>query len=136
MSDAAAPILDPLVERYLRGLRIESGLSINTIESYRRDLAKFQQYLAHHRFRMTDTVGPPMVVAFLASLRTQPLAASSIARILSAMRGWFRFLVRERLVESNPLPDVMASRRAVRLPKTLTMSEVTQLLDLPAGSSA
>jgi integrase/recombinase XerD len=84
---------------------------------------------------MSDTVGPPVVVAFLASLRTQPLAPSSIARALSAMRGWFRFLIRERLVESNPLPDVIASRRAVRLPKTLTMAEVTQLLDLPAGSS-
>ena len=135
MTDAAAPLLDPLVERYLRELRIEGGLSINTIESYRRDLAKFQRYLAHHRFRMSDRIGSPVVVAFLGSLRTQPLAASSIARMLSAMRGWFRFLVRERLVESNPLPDVTASRRAVRLPKTLTMSEVTQLLDLPAGSS-
>ena len=135
MTDAAALALDPLVERYLRGLRIESGLSLNTIESYRRDLAKFQRHLAQHRFRMSDTVGPPVVVAFLASLRTQPLAPSSIARALSAMRGWFRFLIRERLVESNPLPDVIASRRAVRLPKTLTMAEVTQLLDLPAGSS-
>lgn len=135
MADAAALILDPLVERYLRGLRIESGLSINTIESYRRDLAKFQQHLARHRFRMSDAVGPPVVVAFLAALRTQPLAPASIARVLSAMRGWFRFLVREHLVETNPLPEVIASRRPVRLPKTLTMSEVTQLLDLSAGSS-
>lgn len=135
MTDAAPPILDPIVERYLRGLRIESGLSINTIESYRRDLAKFQRYLARHRVRMSDAVGPPVVVAFLASLRAQPLAPASVARALSALRGWFRFLVRERLVETNPLPEVIPSRRAVRLPKTLTMSEVTQLLDLPAGSS-
>ena len=135
MTDATAPILDPLVERYLRGLRIESGLSINTIESYRRDLEKFQRHLARQRVRMSDAVGPPVVLAFLASLRTQPLAASSIARVLSAMRGWFRFLIRERLMESSPLPEVIASRRAVRLPKTLTMSEVAQLLDLPAGDS-
>ena len=135
MTDATAPILDPLVERYLRGLRIESGLSTNTIESYRRDLEKFQRHLARQRVRMSDAVGPPVVLAFLASLRTQPLAASSIARVLSAMRGWFRFLIRERLIESSPLPEVIASRRAVRLPKTLTMSEVAQLLDLPAGDS-
>ncbi|MBM4127189.1 MAG: site-specific tyrosine recombinase XerD [Nitrospira sp.] len=134
MADETAPLLDPLVERYLRGLRIESGLSINTIESYRRDLAKFQRHLARHRFRMSDAVGSPVVVAFLASLRTQPLAPASIARVLSALRGWFRFLVQERLVEMSPLPEVIASRQAVRLPKTLTMSEVTQLLDLPAGS--
>ncbi|MBM4139405.1 MAG: site-specific tyrosine recombinase XerD [Nitrospira sp.] len=134
MADEAALLLDPLVERYLRELRIENGLAINTIESYRRDLAKFQRHLARHRFRMSDAVGSPLVVAFLGSLRTQPLAPASIARVLSALRGWFRFLVRERLVETSPLREVIASHRAVRLPKTLTMSEVTQLLDLPAGS--
>ncbi len=136
MTDVTPPILDPLIERYLRGLRIESGLSINTIESYRRDLAKFQRHLARHRFRMSDAIGPSVVVAFLASLRTQPLASASIARMLSALRGWFRFLVQERVVERSPLPEVIAPRRAVRLPKTLTMPEVAQLLDLPAGSSA
>ena len=135
MTDVSAPLLDPLVERYLRGLRIESGLSLNTIESYRRDLAKFQRHLAGQRFRMSDAVGPAVVVAFLAALRTQSVAPASIARMLSALRGWFRFLVRERVVETNPLPEVIVSRRAVRLPKTLTMLEVTQLLDLPAGSS-
>lgn len=136
MTDAAALLLDPLVERYLRGLRIEGGLSLNTIESYRRDLEKLQRYLARHRVRMSDAIGPSVVVAFLASLRTQPLAPASIARALSALRGWFRFLVREHLMETNPLPEVIGSRRAVRLPKTLTMAEVTQLLELPAGTSA
>jgi integrase/recombinase XerD len=84
---------------------------------------------------MSEEIGPAVVVAFLGSLRTQSLAPASIARVLSALRGWFRFLVRERFVESNPLPEMIVSRRAVRLPKTLTLSEVTQLLDLPAGAS-
>ena len=134
MADSTAPVLDLLVERYLRGLRVEGGLAVNTIESYRRDLAKLQQYLAQHQLRMSDAAPPSVISAFLTSLRRQRLAPSSVTRMLSAMRGWFRFLIRERLVETNPLHDFSARRRAVVLPKTLTKQEVVQLLDMPAGS--
>lgn len=131
-----APVLDPLVERYLRQLRVEGGLAINTIEAYRSDLAKWQHYLrAQHRLQMSDPVAPSRVTAFLASLRQQGLAGSSVARMLSAMRGWYRFLLREQIVDTSPLRDLPARRRAVVLPKVLTKREVLQLLDMPAGSS-
>lgn len=136
VADSAAPVLDPLVERYLRQLRVEGGLAINTIESYRRDLTKLQRYLAQHRLGMSDSIAPPIVAAFLASLRRQPLAASSVARMLSTIRGWFRFLVREQIAETSPLRDLPARRRAVTLPKTLTRREVEQLLDVPVGLGA
>ncbi len=136
VTDSAALILDPLVERYLCRLRVEGGLATNTIESYRCDLTKLQQYLAQHGVKMGDAIAPSVVAAFLASLRRQALAGSSVARMLSAMRGWFRFLVRERIAETNPLHDLTARRRALKLPKTLTRREVDQLLDMPAGSVA
>ncbi|HEX5545575.1 MAG TPA: tyrosine recombinase, partial [Nitrospira sp.] len=66
----------------------------------------------------------------------EALAPSSIARLLSAMRGWYRFLVRENLVEINPLRDMTTVRRPVRLPKTLTLQEVTALLELPVRDRA
>jgi integrase/recombinase XerD len=134
--DSATPVLDPLVERYLGRLRVEGGLATNTLESYRRDLTKFQHYLVQHRLGMGDAIASPIVVAFLAVLKRQPLAASSIARMLSALRGWFRFLVREEILKSNPLRDLTVRRRSIRLPKTLTMQEVVQLLDVPIGSGA
>ncbi len=136
MPDSVSPLLDPLVERYLSRLRVEGGLATNTLESYRRDLTKFQQYLAQRRLRMGDVISPQIVVTFLASLQQKPLAASSIARMLSAMRGWFRFLAREEIAEGNPLRDLATARRPVRLPRTLTMQEVTTLLDLPVGPAA
>lgn len=135
MVDSEAPILDPLIERYLRGLRVEGGLSINTIESYRRDLMKLQEFAARHGLGMRDPIPPSLVTSFLALLRRGSLGASSVARLLSTLRGWFRFLVRERIVETNPLRDLAARRRAVTLPKTLTKQEVVRLLDMPAGSS-
>jgi len=134
--ESAAPVLDPLVERYLRRLRVEGGLAINTIEAYRRDLAKLQHYLlAQHRLQMSDQIASSHVAAFLASLRQQRLASSSLARMLSALRGWFRFLLREQMAATSPLRDLPARSRAVVLPKILTKREVLQLLDMPAGSS-
>jgi integrase/recombinase XerD len=127
--------LDPLVERYLSELRVEGGLATNTLESYRRDLTKFQQYLSRHDMRMGSPVSPQIVVGFLTTLRHERLAATSIARTISAMRGWFRFLTREAIVHDNPLRNLATARRSLRLPRTLTMQEVTALLELPVRPS-
>ncbi len=124
-------LLDPLVERYLTQLRVEGGLATNTVEAYRRDLFRLQQHLVMHQLRMNDVVSSQVIRSFLAVLKQESLATSSVARILSATRGWYRFLVRERVLEGNPLREVAVARRPVRLPKTLTRPEVTALLELP-----
>lgn len=136
MAEQTVPLLDPLLERYLSELRIEGGLAINTLESYRRDLFRLQRYLKQHQLSVGDSVSPHTIRSFLASLKQEALAASSIARLLSAMRGWYRFLVRENLMEVSPLRDMTMVRRPVRLPKTLTLQEVTALLELPARDRA
>ncbi|NGZ09035.1 MAG: site-specific tyrosine recombinase XerD [Nitrospira sp. LK70] len=128
--------MDPLLERYLSELRIEGGLATNTIESYRRDLFRLQRYLRQHQLSMGDSVPPRTIRSFLASLKQEVLAASSITRLVSAMRGWYRFLVRENLLETSPLRDMTAVRRSVRFPKTLTHQEVTALLELPVRDHA
>lgn len=125
-------LLDPLVERYLSQLRVEGGLASNTLESYRRDLTRLQGFLAQHQLRMGASISPQIVVSLLASLKQARLANSTVARMLSAMRGWFRFLDREAIAEGNPLRDLATARRPVRLPRTLTRQEVDALLDLPA----
>jgi integrase/recombinase XerD len=134
MGDSSPSILAPLAERYLRQLRVEGGLAANTLESYRRDLTTFQQYLTQHQLRIDRPVSPQVLVSFLAWLRRKPLAASSIARMVSAMRGWFRFLAREGIVPGTPLHNLATARQPVHLPKTLTTQEITALLDLPVRS--
>ena len=136
MAEPTAPLLDPLLERYLSELRIEGGLAINTLESYRRDLCRLQRYLRQHQLSIGAPVPTHMIRSFLASLKREALATSSIARLLSAMRGWYRFLVRENLVETSPLRDMTTVRRPVQLPKTLTHQEVTALLELPVRDRA
>jgi integrase/recombinase XerD len=129
-------LLDPLVERYLSQLRVEGGLATNTLESYRRDLFRVQRYLLRHRLNMSDFVSPHIIRSFLASLKQESLAASSVARMLSAMRGWYRFLVCEKSLKTSPLRDVATARRSVRLPKSLTLQEVTALLEAPIRDRA
>ena len=131
MSSSTDQVLDPLAERYLGHLRVEGGLSSNTLEAYRRDLAKLQAFLFQQRVAMGDAVVSQQLVGFLSSLKDQHLSAASMARTMSTLRGWFRFLVREERLPVNPMQDLSVARRAVRLPKTLTMAEVTALLDLP-----
>jgi integrase/recombinase XerD len=136
MGQTPSPLLDPLVERYLSDLRIEGGLATNTLEAYRRDLTKLQVYLGKQRVPMHGSVSPQIAVGFLSALKQERLAATSIARAMSAMRGWFRFLAREHIIEINPLRDFASARRATRLPRTLTKQEITALLNLPTLPAA
>jgi len=125
-------ILDPLAERYLSHLRVEGGLSVNTIEAYRRDLNKFHSYL--HRAGVTP-LGPlatETLTGFLRSMREARLSRASSLRCLSAIRGWLKFLMRERMIEENPTIGLGPISRGIRLPKTLSQQDVTALLDLGA----
>lgn len=131
MTTSTEQILDPLAERYLGQLRVEGGLAVNTLEAYRRDLGKLQAFLAQQGVRMGEAVAPHQLTGFLASLQAHRLSSASTARTLSTLRGWFRFLVQEEMLPVSPMRDLSVARRAVRLPKTLTMAEVTALLDLP-----
>lgn len=136
MGETPAPLLDPLVERYLSELRVEGGLAINTLEAYRRDLTKLQLYLGTHRVPMSASVSPQVAAGFLSALRQERLAPTSIARAMSALRGWFRFLKREHIVDTDPLRDLATARRAMRLPKTLSTQEVEAILGLPVLPTA
>ena len=93
----------PAVAEYLGSLQSERGASRNTLAAYRRDLDDFQRFLRGHRLTPTR-VTAEHVVSWLEGLRGRGLAPSSIARRLSALRGFYRHLVRE----GEPLATVMA----------------------------
>jgi integrase/recombinase XerD len=125
-------MLHPLAERYLSRLRVEGGLSVNTIEAYRRDLNKFHSYL--YRTGVLP-IGPLMsetLRGFLRSMHEARLSRASSLRCLSAIRGWLQFLMREQMIEESPTISLAPISRDVRLPKTLSRHDVTALLDLGA----
>ncbi len=122
-----------LIDRYLSELRIEAGVSRNTLESYRNDLEKFRAFLAAQRIRTLARVPQRTVSAFVGQLSQRRLSPASIARCVSALRGFYRFLCKERLVRDNPTTDVTTPRPWLRLPKTLSADEIDRLLRAASG---
>ncbi|MBI4002399.1 MAG: tyrosine-type recombinase/integrase, partial [Nitrospira defluvii] len=123
--------LEPFIERYWDYLRIARGLSLNTVLAYRRDIGAFQRYLRDQGVHDANAVTPPLLSGFLEHLYRSGLASSSRARSLAAVRSLFRFLKEEKKVTANPTVSLRSTSRARRLPKTLSLEDVTRLLDLP-----
>jgi integrase/recombinase XerD len=123
------------LDRYLRHLAIERGRSPHTIAAYRRDLARFLDTLTVAGIRDAAGITPELVRDFARGLRDgpDPLAASSVARMLSSVRGFTRFLVDEQRIPVDPAADLVAPKLPDRLPKALTIAQVTRLLDATSG---
>jgi integrase/recombinase XerD len=126
--------MDNLIDRYLAELRVEGGLSGNTLDSYRRDLRKLQDFWASRHIRKPAGVTRQSLSEFLVHLKRSNLSPASTARCMAALRGFFRFLSRERLLRENPLLSLSSPRPWMKLPKVLTQGEVTKLLEVPEGA--
>ena len=114
-------------EAFLHHLAVERGSAANTLRSYTGDL---RRYLDHLGERDLADVRAADVTAFVVALREAdpPLAASSAARALAAVRGLHRFAARDGLVADDVARDVTPPALPLRLPRTLTIDEVEQLL--------
>lgn len=116
------------VEEFLSWLRVERGRSVNTIRSYRGDLATFAEFLVSRGQTVTAAAAAD-IDAFVGHLRDDQRAAASIARRLAAIRMFFRFLVTEGHRSDNPAADTEGVRVPSGVPKPLTEAEVATLLD-------
>jgi integrase/recombinase XerD len=126
------------VERAARGwlnhLDVERGVAANTLKSYRRDLARYAAYLAARGVEVPTAITEAHVSDFLATLREgttdhPPLAASSAARTLVAVRGFHRFLVLEGDLPTDPAAAVSPPQPPARLPKAISIEDVERLLE-------
>ncbi|MCI0688264.1 MAG: site-specific tyrosine recombinase XerD [Sporichthyaceae bacterium] len=122
------------VRGYLDHLAVERGLARNTVSAYRRDLDRYQRFLAGRG--ITDFAGTAEadVTAFLAELRTpdaehRPLSAASASRAVIAVRGLHRFAAREGIAAADPAREVRPPAPPMRLPKALPVTDVIRLLD-------
>lgn len=115
------------VRSYLDFLRIERGLSVHTISAYKRDLEKFSAFLDGANTSI-EKVKSEDIGAFTAHLRDEGLSQSSINRILSALRSFYKHLNKE-LDIADPTVDLVWSKLARRLPKALSVSEIASLID-------
>lgn len=121
-----------LLKRFLAYLAVEKGLSRNTLESYRRDLTKYLQYL---NGQGPNGVRQETVRGFLATLAGENLSGRSLARCLAAVRGFHKFLLIDGLAATDPTATLETPRIGKRLPRTLSGDDVILLLQQPDVSS-
>jgi integrase/recombinase XerD len=117
------------IQRWLDYLLVERGLAKNTLEAYRRDLISLTAEMRQLRIRFPARVRLPHLQKYLQRLMKGGASASSQRRRISAIRGFFRFLVQEGLIEANPTDLLVSPRQSKRLPRTLSLDEVNRLID-------
>ena len=123
--------MDQLLDQFLHYLVVEKGLSQNTIEAYSRGLVRFVDHLKRKRIQDVRDVGKVDVQGFLLSLRKKNLNTKSVVRDLSAIRSFFRFLIQEGILETNPVEDLESPKVAKTLPEILSLKEIEQILEQP-----
>ncbi|MFM9877035.1 MAG: site-specific tyrosine recombinase XerD [Rhodoglobus sp.] len=127
--------LSTAVDRYLRHVSIERGLSTNTTQAYRRDLGAYLDCLTRRGIETPEGISPDDVAAFAHELRTRadPLTASSVARMLSSVRGFHRYLLDEGLVTTDAAVDATPPKLPMRLPKAITIEQMAAVLAATDG---
>ena len=122
--------MDGLIEQFLDALWMERGLAEQTLQAYRSDLEKFSRWL-DERGDSLLTLRGEVLHDYLAWRLAQGFKASSTARLLSALRRFFQYLIREQLREDDPTALLMGPKLPKRLPKDLSETQVEALLAEP-----
>ena len=129
MKDPRSPAGDAL-HSFIDFLSVEKGLSRNTLLSYERDLAKLLLFFRKEKLAWTNA-GEMDLVRFIHEQSRAGLSARSLARLVSAMRSFYRYLVLDGMVERDPADGLSSPSVWLSLPKFLTMKEVEALLAAP-----
>lgn len=124
------------LERFLRYLASERQLSPHTLDNYQRDLIKLQQFMAVFSPATFAELQTADIRRFTAELHRDELSSRSIARVLSTLRTFFKFLHREGLVTHNPALGVQAPKAPRKLPEPLDVDNIGQLLQIPDDGTA
>ncbi|HEY0719726.1 MAG TPA: site-specific tyrosine recombinase XerD [Gammaproteobacteria bacterium] len=124
-----------LLERFLDALWLERGLTANTLSAYRSDLESFSRWLAARDSSLGDA-SREALLEYLQLRSREGARPRTTARLLSSLRRFYRYLVRERLRQDDPSARVESPKLGRPLPKSLTEEEVEALLDAPDISTA
>jgi integrase/recombinase XerD len=131
MPDGAAISWAGLLDDFMARLSIDRGVSLSTLDEYSRDLLSFVDFANRQELANPHNVSSNDILAWLKSLRDAGLSPRTTARKLSALRGFFRFLVEEHSLNSTPLAAINNPRIGSYLPEVLSVSEVEILMEQP-----
>ncbi len=124
--------MDAIVQDFIDHLTVERRLSTNTVEGYKRDIRKLVSFLCSLSLKEVQTSD---IRHFLLSLQRQNLSTRTIARCLSSIKAFFKFLLIEGKIEENPAEILESPKLWRKLPKVLSINEVSELLKSPDFST-
>ena len=119
------------VDGFIEMSAVERGLAANTLEAYSRDLNRLAEFLSSRGIRAWGDVTRSDLRAYIAELKSCGLSERSLERLLGSMRRFYRFLLKEEMVSSDPVPEFSTRGAAGHLPGTLGDADLRALLDQP-----
>jgi integrase/recombinase XerD len=126
---------DPLVDSFLSALRLEKGLSENTIKAYSNDCQDFNKWLFSNKKYRAVAATEADIENYLKHLRVIDLSNSSINRKLSSLKHFFNYLSKTKLLKSNPVMNISGPKNSKVLPKSLSIIDVNSLIEAPDCSN-
>jgi integrase/recombinase XerD len=127
--------MNHLIDEYLNFMAVEKGASRNTIDGYSRDLNRYAGFVEERGVLEISGIGTEDVIAYLAFLHGEGLAANSVNRALAALRGFYRYLLREKKVDHTPMAHIVLAKVWTRLPDVLSRDEMGLLLAQPGAET-
>jgi len=122
------------MDQYQTFLVMEKGLSGKTIAAYSADLMRFGMFLEKKKVTSVTDIDTGLILTYLIHLRNRGLGARSRARHLVSLRGFFKFMTNEKIIEKNPAQQVDLPKTGLHLPDVLTVADVAALIDAPDRS--
>ncbi|HCM88684.1 MULTISPECIES: site-specific tyrosine recombinase XerD [Vagococcus] len=123
------------IQEYLHYLKIERGLSENTIQSYQRDLNQYALFINERQIDSLDDIDRYTVLDFLEYLKNTDKSSATIIRMVSTLRKYHQFLRQERFTDNDPMQHIDTPKKAKKLPKTLSIKEVEKIIESPDTSN-
>lgn len=123
------------IDSFLSYLDNEKELSVNTLESYKRDIRQFDAYLKDHNLSL-EKVTKTIIITYLIYLQKIGKATSTISRNLASIRCFYQFMLHSRYIETDPSSNLESPKVEKKLPSVLTKKEVEQLLEQPTPNDA
>ena len=138
-SSPAARVAELILD-FVAYLKLERGLSNNTVEAYRTDLAQLGEFLQRREVDPVAVSGRDLA-AFVSELASgtedrRPAAPATLQRKIACLRSFYRHLRRDGIMDGDPTADLRSPRSRARLPRVLTRDQVNQLLEQPRGSGS
>lgn len=127
--------MNHLMDEYINYLVVEKGVSHNTVEAYSRDLNRHIVFLREQGIDDLSHVSSDSIILYMGGLRGDGLSSKSVNRSLAAVRGFYHFLLREKHISSNPVSQIERAKVWMRLPDTLSQSEMDRLLAQPGDKT-